>query len=85
MFGLFLWVRMPADIDMKKLQLISEEKQLFFAPGAGFHVDHKEVPYLRLAFGHVPDDVIVEGMEILATCITMARTSNAAREFETLF
>ena len=83
--GLFLWVRMPADIDMKKLQLISEEKQLFFAPGAGFHVDNKEVPYLRLAFGHVPDDVIVEGMEILAACISMARTSNAAREFETLF
>ncbi len=83
--GLFLWVRMPDDIDMGKLQLLSEEKQLFFAPGAAFHVDRKEVPYLRLAFGHVPDDVIVEGMQVLAACIGAARTSNAAREFETLF
>ena len=72
-------------IDMKKLLAISAEKQLFFAPGAAFHVDYKEVPYLRLAFGHVPDDIIVKGMEVLATCIANARTSNAAREFDSLF
>ena len=83
--GLFLWVRMPEDIDMKKLLTISAEKQLFFAPGAAFHVDYKKVPYLRLAFGHVPDDIIVKGMEVLATCIANARTSNAAREFNSLF
>ena len=83
--GLFLWVRMPEDIDMKKLIAISAEKQFFFAPGASFHVDYKEVPYLRLAFGHVPDHIIVEGTEVLATCIAKARTSNAAREFDSIF
>ena len=72
-------------IDMKKLLAIAADKQFFYAPGAAFHVDHKEVPYLRLAFGHVPDKYIVEGMEVLATCITRARTSNAAREFDSLF
>ena len=83
--GLFLWVRMPEDVDMKKLLAISAEKQLCFAPGRSFHVNYDHVPYLRLAFGHVPDDVIVEGMEVLGNCIASARTSNEARDFDSLF
>lgn len=83
--GLFLWVRMPDDIDMKKLLAISAERNFFFAPGRSFHVNAETVPYLRLAFGHVPDDIIVEGMEVLAGCIASARTSNEARNFSSLF
>ena len=83
--GLFLWVRLPDDTDMQKLQETAAEAKFYFAPGANFHVEQREVPYLRLAFGHVPDDVIVEGMEVLSTCITKARTSNAARDFDSLF
>jgi DNA-binding transcriptional MocR family regulator len=35
------------------------------------------VPYLRLAFGHVPDAAIREGIPVLAQCIREARTTNA--------
>ncbi len=83
--GLFLWVRLPEDIDMEKLTRIANGRNFYFAPGASFQVDNRPVPYLRLAFGHVPDDLIVEGIPVLAQCIREARTSNEPRAFSTLF
>lgn len=83
--GLFLWLRMPEDIDMQKLTSIANERNFYFAPGSDFHVDEAQVPYLRLAFGHVPDDIIPEGVEVLAGAITAARSSNEARLFDSLF
>ena len=43
------------------------------------------VPYLRLAFGHVPDDAIRDGMPVLAQCLREARTSNEPKSFTSLF
>ena len=83
--GLFLWLRMPEDIDMQKLVSIANDRNFYFAPGSDFHVDGAQVPYLRLAFGHVPDDIIQEGIEVLAGAITAARSSNEARVFDSLF
>lgn len=83
--GLFMWVRLPADIDMEKLMRVANEQGFYFAPGAAFHVDRKPVPFIRLAFGHVPDDVITEGIPVLARSIREARTSNEARNFSSLF
>lgn len=83
--GLFLWLRMPEDIDMQRLKTMTEERNFFYAPGSDFHVDGLEVPYLRLAFGHVPDELIAPGIRVLAECITQCRTSNQARAFDTLF
>ena len=83
--GLFVWVRYPADVDADRLARLAAERGVFFAPGSNFHIDGAPVPYLRLAFGHVPDADIREGIPILARCIREARTSNAAREFEGLF
>ena len=83
--GLFVWVRFPEDVDRDKLARIAAERGVHFAPGANFHIDGAPVPYLRLAFGHVPDADIRDGIPILARCIREARTSNAAREFTGLF
>ena len=83
--GLFMWLRMPDDVDMGKLMATAGERNVFFMPGAVFHVQNEPVPYIRLAFGHVPDDLIEEGIPILAQCIKESRTSNAAREFNSLF
>jgi len=83
--GLFMWLRMPDDIDMAKLAKLAMERNVFFMPGSAFHVDAREVPYVRLAFGHVPDHLIKEGIPILAQCIKEARTSNEARTFSSLF
>lgn len=83
--GLFMWVRLPADTEMDKLIRIANEQGFYFAPGAAFHVDRKAEPYIRLAFGHVPDDAIVEGIPVLARSIREARTSNEPRHFNSLF
>ncbi len=83
--GLFMWVRLPDDIVMEKLIASANEKGFFFAPGFAFHVDYANEPYIRLAFGHVPDDLIKEGIPVLAAAIKEARTSNESRNFDTLF
>lgn len=80
-----MWVRLPEDIDMQKLTTVANEKGFFFAPGVAFHVDYANKPYIRLAFGHVPDDLIKEGIPVLASAIKAARTSNERRNFDSLF
>ena len=83
--GLFVWVRFPDDVDQAKLARLTAERNFFYAAGANFHIHAKQIPYLRLAFGHVPDDDIRDGMPILAQCIREARTSNEAPSFTGLF
>ena len=83
--GLFVWVRFPADVDQDKLARLAAERNFHYAPGANFHIRGERVPYLRLAFGHVPDDDIRDGMAVLAGCLREARTSNEARRFKGLF
>lgn len=83
--GLFVWVRFPDDVDQDRLARLAAERGVHYAPGANFHIDGRRVPYLRLAFGHVPDADIRDGIPILARCIREARTSNAAPEFSSLF
>lgn len=83
--GLFVWVRFPDDVDQAKLARLAAERGFFYAPGANFHIHGDEVPYLRLAFGHVPDDDIKDGVPILAQCLREARTSNEAPRFQGLF
>jgi len=74
--GLFLWLRLPDDTDRQRLQALAAERGFRYAPGRVFQVDNEDVPYLRLAFGHVPDAMIDEGIPVLAECIRAARTSN---------
>lgn len=83
--GLFVWLRFPEDVDQDRLARLAAERGVHYAPGTNFHIDGARVPYLRLAFGHVPDADIRDGIPILARCIREARTSNAAPEFRSLF
>ena len=83
--GLFVWVRFPDDVDQAKLAQLTAERGFFYAPGANFHIHGHEVPYLRLAFGHVPDDDIRYGIPVLTQCLRQARTSNEPWECEGLF
>ena len=83
--GLFVWLRYPEDVDQKKLAELAAARNVHFAPGANFHINNEERPYLRLAFGHVPDEDIRDGIPILAQCIREARTCNAPKEFDGLY
>ena len=83
--GLFIWVRVPDDVDRKKLYASAQENGVNYLPGTAFHYQNRNMPYLRLAFGHLSEQQIQDGIPILARCIREARTSNEARGFETLF
>ena len=83
--GLFVWVRFPGDVDQSKLQQLSAERGFYYASGANFHIRAEQIPYLRLAFGHVPDDDIRDGIPVLMQCLKESRTSNEKPSFSTLF
>lgn len=83
--GLFVWVRFPNDVDQEKLLQLTSERGFFYASGANFHIRSEQIPYLRLAFGHVPDDDIRDGIPVLIQCLREARTSNEKPSFSTLF
>jgi len=70
---------------MKNLLETANQRGVYFAPGSAFHCNYEDVPYIRLAFGHVPDELIKEGIPILARCIKECRTSNEPVGFSTLF
>jgi 2-aminoadipate transaminase len=83
--GLFIWVRIPDDVNGRKLLELANERGFHFLPGIAFHFENDKVPYLRLAFGHLTAEQIENGIPILARCIRETRTSNEPRSFDSLF
>jgi 2-aminoadipate transaminase len=83
--GLFLWLRLPDDVDRDRLQSLADARGFRFARGRAFQVDDEDAPFLRLAFGHVPAEAIREGIPVLARCIREARTSNEYGKPASLF
>ena len=83
--GLFIWVRLPEDVDRPKLMAMSREQGVAYLPGQSFHFQRQDVPYLRLAFGHLTPDQISTGLPILARCIKTCRASNEGCDFDSLF
>jgi 2-aminoadipate transaminase len=83
--GLFVWLRLPDDVDRDRLQSLADQRGFRYARGRAFQVDNEDVPYLRLAFGHVSDAMIEEGIPVLAQCIREARTSNERGRPASLF
>lgn len=83
--GLFVWVRLPDDVDRQQLWSLSRERGVGYLPGSAFHTAGADVPYLRLAFGHLDLETIEGGVRTLARCIREARRSNEPRAFEDLF
>ena len=83
--GMFTWVRFQDDVDQAKLASLCSQRGFAFAPGSNFHIEGKPVPYLRLAFGHVPDERIKQGIPVLARCLRESRTSNEPKSFKGLY
>jgi len=83
--GLFVWLRVPDDVDRRKLAEIADAAGVKYLPGVAFHYANRNKPYLRLAFGHLTEQQIQDGIPVLARCIREARTSNEPREFTSLF
>ena len=83
--GLFIWMRRPDDTDRKALWQLTQDNGFAYLPGVSFHHANRNVPYLRLAFGHLTETQISEGIPILARCIAQARSSNEPIGHDSLF
>ena len=83
--GLFVWVRLPDDVDRNRLYQLTRSEGFSYLPGIAFHYTNADVPYLRLAFGHLSEAQIREGIPVLAQCIRKCRTSNEPIAFDNLF
>lgn len=67
--GLFIWVKLPDEIDLDRLEALAAERDVAYAPGRNFQIHNENVKYIRLAFGFPPVEVIREGIPVLASCI----------------
>jgi 2-aminoadipate transaminase len=83
--GLFIWLRMPDDVDRRELWRRTQEAGFAYLPGVAFHFQNADVPYLRLAFGHLSEQEIAEGIPVLASCLRQSRTSNEPMASSSLF
>jgi 2-aminoadipate transaminase len=70
--GLFLWIRLPPEVDRARLQQLAAEAGVVYATGQAFNANNADVPYLRLAFGWIEREQIAEGVRILAECVRAA-------------
>jgi 2-aminoadipate transaminase len=75
--GLFVWIRLPDDVDPGKLKEIAIEHGVDFAHGSDFHIHRNAGPYIRLAFGFPSIPEIEAGAERLGESLRAARGSSA--------
>ncbi len=78
--GLFLWVKLPDDLDTERLLSEAVEEGVAYVPGAGFHADGGVRNAMRLNFSFPSPAEIEEGIHRLARLVkrhlpARARTS----------
>jgi len=67
--GLCSWVALPPNISVADLYLAAAERGVAFAPGDVFFAERPPQPYMRLAFGSLPPELISEATQILGQII----------------
>lgn len=67
--GLFLWVKVDADISIDRLFERALEAKVAFVPGEPFFVEPPSRAYMRLNFSHRPELMIAEGIRRLAIAL----------------
>jgi|HigsolmetaAR202D_1030399.scaffolds.fasta_scaffold00464_18 2-aminoadipate transaminase len=67
--GMFIWVKLPPQIDTLKLLDKAIAENVAFVPGAPFYANEPQTNTLRLSFVTVPTDKIEEGIARLARII----------------
>ena len=76
--GLFVWIKLPESVDRLRLQELAAARNIVYATGQAFHAQNEDVAYLRLAFGWIDRDDIVEGVRQLAECVRESMPAHAA-------
>ena len=75
--GLFVWVKLPEQVDRVRLRELATERNILYATGQAFHAQDEDVPYLRLAFGWIEREDIPVGIQLLAECVRAAMPAAA--------
>jgi 2-aminoadipate transaminase len=71
--GLFIWVKLPEDVDPNRVLELANERGVRYGTGKSFDSQGRDVKYLRLAFGYASHEDIREGLPVLADCVAEAR------------
>jgi 2-aminoadipate transaminase len=71
--GLFIWLRLPEDVDLAALESLGAERELSFAQGAKFHVRGDAGPHILFAFGFPRVEDVRDGIAVLARCVRELR------------
>ena len=61
----YLWVEIDDRVDWEKAAKMAEREGIFFRPGERFMGDTGGRQFLRLAYSHVLEDVIENGIKTL--------------------
>jgi 2-aminoadipate transaminase len=67
--GLFLWARLPEEINTTEFMKVALEEKVAFVPGASFYPDEPDLNTMRLNFSYCRPDVIREGIQRLGRAI----------------
>ena len=76
--GLFVWIRLPDDVDRATLQQLLGARGIVCSTGQVFHAHGQDVPYIRLAFGWIAAEEIRDGVRALAECVREATPAPVA-------
>jgi len=77
--GLFLWVKLPEEVDRGRLKALAAEHHILYSTGQAFHAHDQDVAYLRLAFGWIDREDIRDGVRLLARCVREATPAAVGR------
>jgi 2-aminoadipate transaminase len=67
--GLFLWARVPEQVDTEELLALCSRSKVAFVPGGPFWVNRIVGNTMRLNFSNASDDMIVEGIRRLGEAV----------------
>jgi DNA-binding transcriptional MocR family regulator len=75
--GLSLWLKLPENMDALEIYNKCSEQNLSIVPGKVFFIDDTSYNnYLRLSFGAVSNDEIIEGLKILENILSKPSKEN---------
>jgi 2-aminoadipate transaminase len=71
--GFFIWIKLPSDTDVARLEALALEARVQYTPGRAFFAGKGGERHIRLAFSYEQPDKCYEGSRILAKAILDAR------------
>ena len=72
--GFFLWIKLPAGTDPRRLTALAVEARVQYTPGPVFFANGGGDEFIRLAFSYESPEKCYEGARLMAAAILAARS-----------